>query len=366
MTMPFVVGSGHTDFFTAFGVGAPTDTGLSTSALSAGYVYGTSGRAMCFFFKAPETGDLTEIGVVPDTFTGTWGSTDGVIDFEIREGLNGNRIPGITLIGSGTITLTTGDAGQWVIKTGLSIPLVAGRNYCLILFDADGGGTNFVTMQASRGSWSNASFIAAEWGSTGNGFATAYTQSGSLAVVYLRVGGRSVVGAAMQNLGTFSGGTNRRGNRFRLPFDAWVVGCVNRTDAITGAGARLELYADATAPGGTKLIDFELPTQAGSGTIPTLALAVMFPQSVCYRVLKDNWYRFVLNPPGSQTTPRRGQWIAGANANLIAGRQPWENQWTIESGGTWSDDADWMCTLRPLLIPDEPSASSNPQRVLTF
>lgn len=366
MAMPLVVGSGHTDFFAAFGSGAPTDTALSTVALSSGYVYGTSGRASCCFFKAPETGDLTEIGVVPDTFSGSWAATDGVINFEIREGLNGNRIPGTTLTGSGTITLTTGDAGQWVIRTGLAIPLVAGRNYCLILYDDDGGATNFVTMQAARGAWSNSSFIASEWGSTVNGFSTAYTQNGNLAVVYLRIGGRSVVGAAMHNHGTFSGGTNRRGNRFRLPFDAWVVGCLNRTDGFA-SGLRFELYAGATAPGGTKLLDFEMPAQAGSGTIPALSLVCMFPEAICYRVLKDTWYRFVVNPPGSQTTPRRAQWIAGANANLIAARAPWEVQWTIENSGAWSDDADWVCTLRPLLIPDEPaSGSSIPQRVCTF
>lgn len=64
---------------------APASSTETTLALDSAYTYASAGDAFAWCLFAQESGDLTDFWVKVTGYTGTWASTDGVINVQVRE-----------------------------------------------------------------------------------------------------------------------------------------------------------------------------------------------------------------------------------------------------------------------------------------
>jgi hypothetical protein len=328
-----------------------------TLALDSAYTYGSAGDAiMAMAFIAPESANLTDIWFKVSSYSGTWGSTDGNINWSIREGMNGNRIPGTTLTGSGTFALDGSTTGWWHMS-GLSVALTAGKQYLLILADADGGATNYVTLVSRYGTSPSAAVpypISSEVGVSTNGFSTAYTQTGASPALAVNVGGKYLCGLIFNTMSTVASGTYERGIRFSPPDDCTFIGwriALDNTVMIDGHG--LKLYADGVNPGGSTLASISAgATPLGGATVPAVN-NVIIPSTSWVDLTGGSWYRATVDPSSNLTTPRKLTSGGSPDSELFAASVPMKGNfhWTEESGGAWSDDTSAMATFGPILVP---------------
>lgn len=325
-----------------------------TLALDSAYTYGSAGDCiMAMAFISPESANLTDIWFKVKSYNGTWGSTDGNINWEIREGLNGLRIPGTTLTASGTFALDGSTTG-WHRITGLTVALTAGKMYCLVLADADGGATNYVTLVSRYGTADQFQPIAIEVGTATNGFASAYTSSSSAPACVVKIGSVYLAGQIWDAVSTVTNGTYERGVRFRPKEDCTFIGFGYTIDSVALVGGHgLKLYADATSPGGSTLTSSSVAaTTLGGGTAP-LENQLILPSSAWYDLSGGTWYRCVFDPASATTTPRKATVSGSPDATLLAAAMPMggDYYWTEESGGAWVDDTDAIALFGPILVP---------------
>lgn len=329
-------------------------TSVTSMQLDSAYTYGSAGDALYMGIIAPVTGNLTELHIYVSAIAGT-GSTDGNLNWEIREGFNGNRIPGTTLVASGTIALS-GTAG-WKSATGLSVALTAGVIYLLVIGDADGDGTNNATVRVgvSGAPGAGGAPLFAEVATSTNGFSTTGTQTGRTASLAFRLDGSLYGGTFMDNAATgVASGTLARGSRFRLPMPATLVGVGASVDPNNlFAGGTWKLFADATAPDGSAL-------KTWTRTATTFAGATIFPQGSYF--LDDTvdldanvWYRLVWIPAISTTTPRQLTGPSSPPSEVIEACFPFAGDfhWTHEvAGPAWSDNTSALPNgMFPILYP---------------
>ena len=358
-TWPEILGLGN--IYTAMAyLGVPSVTS-TTLALDSAYTYGSAGDAlMAMAFTAPETANLTDIWLYVVSYTGTWGNTDGVINWQIREGLNGTRIPGTTLTASGTFALDGATTG-WHRIIGLTAALTAGKLYCLVLADGDGAAANYVTIQVRWGTMVNTfTPVARETGTTANGFSTGYSAIGSAFAGAIKIGTRTIAGQIFNTISTVTSGTYERGCRFRPEEDCVFIGWVVTTDnTILIDGHGLKLYADATAPGGSTLAILNPGATLRSGGTTPIPVAAILPTSSFVDLDADTWYRAVFDPATAITTPRKSTYPGSPDATLLAAAMPMggECYWTIEDTGAWADDPTAMSHFGPILVPRTASAT---------
>jgi len=358
-TWPEILGLGN--IYTAMAyLGVPSVTS-TTLALDSAYTYGSAGDAlMAMAFTAPETANLTDIWLYVVSYTGTWGNTDGVINWQIREGLNGTRIPGTTLTASGTFALDGATTG-WHRITGLTAALTAGKMYCLVLADADGGASDYVTIQVRWGTGPvRVNPLATEIGTSTNGFGTAYSAITATFAGAIKIGTRTIAGQIFGAMNTVTSGTYERGCRFKPEEDCVFIGWGAATDnSILVAGHALKLYADATAPGGSTLAILNPgATPMGGGTTPS-PFAAILPAASFVDLDADTWYRAVIDPASAIAIPRKATYPGSPDATLLAAAMPMggECYWTIEDTGAWADDPTAMSHFGPILVPRTASAT---------
>jgi hypothetical protein len=334
----------------------------TTMALDSAYVYGSSGDAFYFSFLCPESANLTDIWVKVSSYTGTWTATDDAINVEIREGIQGNGIPGTNLVGSTTITLD-GISTGWTNKTGLSIALTAGRHYSIVVSDADGGASNFVTLFSAYEAITSPGVMPKTIRTTTSGFSSAGTSTTTGACVVFKVGSTLYSNmSGFSTIATITTGTYERGIRFKVPENCIFVGWAGANDQGTlfFAGSHvLKLYADATAPGGTTLASFTtVSTLLGGGNPPALDF-LLLPAANHVKLTKDTWYRATFDPASNTTVPRKATIGGGPDATLRTILLPFNGNayWTEESGGSWDDaQTNSFALFGPILVPNTDSA----------
>lgn len=340
---------------TAIMVAGGASVTSATQPLNSAYTYGSAGAAMFTTFQARESANLTDFWIRVSSYTGTWGSTDGKIKVEIREGLNGTGIPGTTLTASFDVTLDGSTTG-WIKKSGLSISLTAGKIYCIVIGDPDGGGTNYVTVVAGYGS----SLVVVPMVSdsavrtTTNGFSTA-ASGGTPAMCYVaKIGSQLICGSGYDTRATTASSTNERGLRFQVPEKCTLIGVRWPTDGAAAFGSHaFKLYSGSTNPGGSTVKTWaSVASTLASGTTP-LPSTYMFPSADWVDLDAGTTYRMVFDPASNQTVPRKstvgGSPDADVKAALGGGNGQW--YWTEESGGAWSDDAASYPEFTPILVP---------------
>lgn len=351
-TWPHYFGMDFTSQIMAFGGVSSTTSG--TLALSSAYVYGSSGAAACLLiFIAPETANLTDIWFKVTAHGGTWASTDGLINWYVREGFNGSRIPGTSLTGSGTYT-HNGTTG-WKNITGLSVALTAGKVYSVIIADADGGATNNVTIATRYGTTLYSNLVANECGTASTGFASAYSPLTTAGACMVKVGSLTFGGQIWDTATNVSNSTFERGNRFRPKEDCTFLGWCAAVDSLImfANGHVLKVYADGVNPGGTPLLSVTTPaTTLGGASNPSIPCCII-PAASRIDLSANTWYRCVIDPQTNITVPKKITAGGSPDATLLAAAIPFGGDYytTEESGGAWSDTTSSFYNLGPILVP---------------
>ena len=190
----------------------------STQALNSAYAFGVSGVAFATSFFLTEAGTLTKLYVVPASYSGSWANTDGVINFEIRSGYASTQYTPGTLVASGTIALNGSTTYAWVGNEGLSISLAAGE-YCIVVGDADGGATNFVTLQRDVRNTTIAPGLCSTAMLTTNGYITGSSWP-QPAVIAFEVSGLTKCFAPLRSSISLAATTLARGHRIIVSADS--------------------------------------------------------------------------------------------------------------------------------------------------
>lgn len=332
----------------------PASAADTTFPLSAAYTYASAGAAYYAIFANQEAATLTDFWVKVSSYSGTWGSTDGVINVQIREGNNGNSVPGTNLAGSFTVTLDGVTTG-WIKTTGLSVSLSAGKFYSIVIGDADGGGTNFVTMVSRCGNTAAAANAVGQTvTTTANGYSTAGTATtGQLAAVW-KVGSILYGGNGYTAIATIVSSTAERGMRFMTEEDCTLVGAsMGQDGGILFSGHTINLYPDSSAPGGTKLMSLTCPTTAVGGASSPIVNLLPFPSASRVDLTANTWYRFVLKPVIAATTPRKITMSGSPDSDVINTFMPFGNaHWIQDVSGSWDDSqTSSMSNFGPVLAP---------------
>lgn len=349
--MPVTVTPIHATLFTqvsrlGLNVSSPTNINLDSA-----YVWNSSGDAYAYPFQVIESGNLTDIWVAVISFTGTWASTDGQINWEIREGWGVTNQPGATLVSSGTITLSGSESTEWVKASGLSVSLTAGKVYWLIIGDADGSAANYVTMRRDvRNAGDNSSAGA----TTTDGWASVRSSTSYPVAFAVKVGGRMYGGTPTLGTATnLTSGTYARGVSI-TPRERMVlvgVGVVTQNSLMWQVTPWIvKLFADGQLPGDTPLKQWTFVAQVSAAATPSPA-AYFFAESDQYVLRKNSRYRLVLVPPINSTVPQKFTNYANMDDDLralISGSYALIHH-TEESGGAWADDTDSMSQFAPIV-----------------
>lgn len=329
-------------------------TSATSVAFTSAYTYGSAGNAMTWFFQPKDSANLTDFYFYISAAAGI-GSTDGVINYEVRTGLNGSNKPGSTVVASGTIPVD-GSSGIFKHVSGLSIALAGSQFYSLMIADADGGATNNVTAYACGSNSQPQGIRYTNCLTTTNGYSTSGSNQNKPIFGAIKIGTEWIGGICHDTTSTIASSTLERGCRFKLPSAMTLVGfCDAFSDCSLLSGMQLSLYADATAPGGSSLATYTAPTFVGSGTAPS-PFTTLVPSASQYDCAANTWYRFVAKPQSALTVPRK-QTISGsipADVKSCCFPVNGNCHHTVDNGsGGWTDDANALNALGPLFLPTD-------------
>ena len=329
-------------------------------ALDSAYTYASAGDAIFYTFVNQKAENLTDFQLRVLSYTGTWANTDGVINVEIREGLNGSNIPGTTLTGSFTVTLDGSTTG-WIHKSGLSIALAAGKFYTVVVADADGGAADYVTITYSLGTVVATGPFPSAPRITTNGWSTAGTQSGSGKVCALKIGSHWYASTGPDTTATTTSGTYERGMRFRPTENCTMIGVAvtNDSSILRLSTNTFKVYADGTNPGGATLLSVAgVVSNIGAGTSPVPQI-LLFPDADRLDLTGGTWYRFSNDMTVATTVPRKSTINGSPDADLLTAMLPFNGDcyWIEEAAGpVWTEDTASIPTMAPILVPNTDSA----------
>jgi hypothetical protein len=353
--------TGSSSAATMIALTGDTTNTITDIQLDSAYTYNSAGDCFGWFFVASESANLTDIIFYLKTVTGT-GSTDGNINWEIRESTAATDKPGSTLVASGTFSdLTVG----WKTISGLTAALTAGKIYWVVIADADGGVTNNITVTGASGALNTGSTVVSNFVSSTNGFvANSYVARQAFGA--FKVGSVWHGGWPFNAMSTVTSGTYERGCRFKLREPMTLVGFVDPQDSSAGQSGNIsKVYADATAPGGSPLLTYTTPTYTITATRPVPS-RVILPAASFLDLAAETWYRCVVKPATSVTTPRKNTGPTTFPAGLKEACLPSNGDcyWTAESGGTWVDEDTAISMFGPLLVPTAPSGGGGSRNVI--
>lgn len=331
--------------------GPPTAAGLTTVALDSAYTYDSAGDAFAGIFLFDTSATLTDIWVYVDSFTGTWGSTDGVINVEIREisASTTNKPGSLVTNGSFTITLAGTESGEWVKHTISTPPTVGpGNVYAICIGDADGGGTNYVTLGRSTNAHRPGP-TTINMKTTADGWTTPANVSGVAAICVKQ---NSVMwGCPFTGIATQSSSDTFIGNRFSSPYPFTIIGAYITVDSLVNDGI-YRLYAGDSTIG--------TPLQSWAHVIEThvqhdnAGLSwCMFTASNTYDIEPDTVYTFGMDRYSALTVPRSFTVGGGIDADL---RSLFPFDGTMykaedEGGGSFTLDADELTAIGMVMVP---------------
>ncbi len=342
-------------------VGPSDAVAVTTFALSSAYTYNSAGRALAFPVYTDSAGSLTDVWIYVSGYTGTWGSTNGNVNFELRN-CTVTRIPGTTLVGSATLTLDGSTTGYIKVTLGSPIAgLTANTQYYAVIGDSDGGGTNFVTLGAFSGT--QAFSVAGITLSSTAGFGSAGTVMSGQAMFACKIGSYVIGGIGIaNNQGTTASDTLHVGNAFTFDRDVEVIGCSTLTDTLL-VNDEFRIYLSSQVPS----------TSTGSLPVRVVQTATSFTDfSRIYctptRLAANTKYYAVILKAIARTTPRIQTFLTGLYSDtdlkklLPLGGNCFRVVKTAAGTDTWTEDTTAIMSLalmvQPVTDPTLPSAAN--------
>lgn len=327
-------------------VAGPPSAGATNQALNTAYTYGTGGSAVGLTFTAAYTGNLTDFSFYVPSVNGTGGN----LSWEIRFEQSASSTPASgTPVASGSIGAISA-AGYYTVS-GLSVSLVAGGFYWLIIYDGSTAGTNYATVRVSAGTGVGLASYFTRGYQTTNGFTTSASGPGTSACVAIKQNGVWYGGQYVDTNSNSPTGAYSRGTRFKSPVSMTLAGCVDTFggSGVVMTGSIVTLYDDT----GTSLWSFTFGTQVAFNPTP-FAAPYFFDSSNWYDIAANTWYIFAILPPSSQSNPRKLTGPASAPAGWISAAMPLGGQahYTDNNGGSFDKtQTQSMCSFGPMLVP---------------
>lgn len=312
------------------------------------FVLNTPSNRLAFPFISPDTANLTDIWFPIISYTGTWGNTDSVINYNIYDTLSANYLPS-NVIYSGTLTLD-GDTTGWVHISGLSHSLTSGKFYIFALHDADGNSTNYITIIRNLSNSNTIVSLNMVNNYYTNNDWTSGATSGGCGAFMLKIGNHFIGGGASRAVSTVTSGTYERGILFTPTHPCILVGVNNVIDNTLYNQRQFKLYNSNTLPGGTALKTWTNDSWAAVGT--TSPNDTLFDEDDFYKLIKGKEYRFIFKPSANLTVPRVVSTYSNVDDDLRRWYKPWNGQYkyTYESDGNWIDDNDSLWNCGPILM----------------
>lgn len=288
----------------------------------------TANGKIGFIFQAPKTGTIDRI---------LWqsGTASGSPTVDVRLETVGTGSPSGTLFGTNTNIVTGTVASNTAYESTLTAGASVTQGDFLALVWAYNSGTSIQISLASSAP-SAGGVIASQL----------HLPQISTAGTYSIIAGRLPYAAIRYSDGAYcpiaAGGvaygvgsttspytSGEKGIRFRLPFTARVCGCWATYDP--DVDYTLNLYADATAPGGTAILSQAVATNRfiqknATGSVLNFANKTT--------LAANTWYRLVASSSGSPGIRYNINTIPSASYAAAVATDHYQ---TESSGGTWSD-----------------------------
>lgn len=328
--------------------GAVDGAGTSSITLNSPYRYASSGNAYSLSFQISDSGLMTDLYVYLQSYTGTWGSTDGKINYDVRKGLASNFVPGTGCVGSGSITLDGSTTG-WIRTSGLSIPLDKNTLYFITIGDYDGNASNYVTMVHGIGSINQQAYGTF---STTNGFTTGSSVGSVASPIAIQVTGKWYLGGMYETYGTIASTTGAIGNKFQVPEDCLCIGVFTSIDSPYAAtGNVIKIFDGATNPYGTPMKSIRCKVYDVGGT--TVGQVFMFADEDCVQMAATGIYRVTIEIAAGSTIPRKRTALGVLDTNLLRLRAiNGSMHWCEASGAnSWADNPQACSLMVPILVP---------------
>lgn len=310
-----------------------------TTALNAAYTYNSAGPAVALRLLPLSNFVIDNIYYyISVAANGTQASiTD--INFELRNN-NADTAPNTTLLTSGSAN--PNGEGTWIGWHKISptqYTTTAGTTVWAIIADANGGATNYATVQQSLTNTSpySVSYAGQQMPyNTANGFSTTTvlgTSPGPCFVLENATTGE-VWGSSISGYANTASSTNRRGCYMSLLNSLSYRGmlCVSTVAQLSGG----EVYDTSTSPGGATLASTTTLIKSSTGS--SLGIIHLTPYATVAGVAN----RFVFTYSSAGTGPTKGSIGAdnGYTTPLRAAKPGGVNNYYTEANGTtnWAND----------------------------
>jgi hypothetical protein len=335
------------------GAGAGTFAGLvlgalpsspgTALALDSNYIYGTSGDALGGTFVLDEDRTLTEFYFVASAKQGT-----GAINWEIRSGFGAaNNKPGSLVSGAtGTVNFSAITVDNWTKVSGLSINLSKHVYYTIVLGDADGSTSNFVTLRTNVRQ-ATSSLFAGSHISTADGFATAGTSTNYPAVLAAKFSdGFVCAGAPIRATSSLTSNVVLRGIKITLPANGPAIvlsGVTHLSNTLGGMTVHVlkgagSIPTDISSP----FWSYTFPSSIDYSTTQQVPV-LLFPEPLAKLVGGETYY-IVIKPDANSVIPSKTTSYGGMDSDLrklISGHFGISCVHVLEAtGSTWTEDAD--------------------------
>ena len=311
----------------------PNFVSLITSGFFGGPTF-TAGGKYGFVFQAPKTGTIDRV------LWGT-GTASGSPTVEVRLETVSTGSPSGTLLGTNTSVTTGVVASNTSYESTLTSGASVTKGDYLSLVFAYASGTSIQIGESSQTSWSQLNLSQT---STGGSYSL---RSGRIPYAALRYSDGTYVGinagGVAFGVGNQSGfyTSGEKGLRFRLPYTARITGFWNSNDP--DSDQTVNLYADATAPGGSAI----LSTSIGSANfIQKNPVISIFRFASTATLSANTWYRLVTSINSSPGVRYNFTTVTTAShASAIAA--DW--MFTESSGSSWVNTDTTLPHAGPVL-----------------
>jgi len=291
----------------------------TTFALNTQYTYNSAGRAASMRIKINAAKTVSSVYAYLDSKTGS----PTTLDWEIRDSTGSPGVPGSTVVGSGTVTISGVTAPSWISASSLSVSLSADTEYFLIwantLSDA---ATNTGTIWTGNLLFTSPlDYGGSDGMTTTDGFAADRTRLARVPPMVIGFNGSTAIGNPLISNTTPASDTNRKGLYCSTGFTEQLkIFGLASTGLLTNSSG-FEIYdSSATVPGTGALSIGTVNAMPGSTGV------VGYYLSTPYTCVKNVGYRFVFTYSGNSNTPSYHDIGTGADSVLAS---------ALLGGGGW-------------------------------
>ena len=340
-------------------------SGASSYALSSAFSWvsagsaSNAGRAIAVVFTNEQAGNLTDVYINVSSFSGTWTSTDQMVQVGLYNASTVARCPG-SQIHVENLTLSGSTTGWYHLTLATPQSLSAYNPYYIVISDSDGGATNYVTLNVGFGTTTGISGTTINTTTTGWASNAGGSGIGTAPLIAAKINGVMFGANPMTTVSTISSTTLPFGNAVQFTQNVDIVGLATWTSqAATWEGSTVGVWKSTTLPQSTPDASY------GPLNATLFSLDSGYMPLAPYTLLANTLYIVGLIPPsGGLAVPRQISSNGGLDANLkllFPNQGNFYRAYQTSSGtNTWSYDTTTYMQLALVINQSNASGSGVP------